>query len=126
VGYNSSANSPVALIDGNLAYIHIFGLGYSISHDGGRTFTSGFVPPTANSIFALSDPSVGVDRAGRFFYTGIGANADGHLLVQINRSDDHGDTFGTGIAVAVDDGADKEWLAVGRHPGPACGSIDCS
>jgi hypothetical protein len=105
VGYNSTANRF-----GGLS-------AYSISHDGGRTFTSAFVPPAAANTFStFGDPSVGVDRAGRFFYAGFGENEDGHIIVQINRSDDHGQTFGTGVTVVVDDGGDKEWLAIGPDP----------
>jgi hypothetical protein len=34
--------------------------------------------------------------------------------VQINCSDDYGNTFSTGTTVVVDDGADKDWLAIGE------------
>jgi len=117
VGYNSSANQPVVRISGGLAFTHRFLSAYSISHDGGRTFTSGFVPPTPGSVFTFGDPAVGVDRAGHLFYAGLGADAAGNFLIQINRSDDNGNTFGPGVTVAVDDGADKEWLAIGPDPG---------
>jgi len=120
VGYVSSANKPIIEIGGRLFFTHSFGLAYAISHDGGRTFTNGVVPPTPNSPITIADPSVGVDRAGHFFYAGIaaGIGADGalHQIVQINRSDDDGNTFGTGVTVALDDGADKDWLAIGPDP----------
>lgn len=120
VGYRSTANAPIVKIGGSLFLTHLFISAYSISHDGGRTFTSGFVPPTANSPATLGDPSVGVDRDGHFFYAsiaaGIGADRALHQIVQINRSDDYGTTFGTGITVALDDGADKDWLAIGPDP----------
>jgi hypothetical protein len=122
VGYNSSANQPVVRIGNSLFFTRRFLSAYSISHDGGRTYASGFVPPTLNSIFTFGDPSVGVDRAGHFFYAGLGANSAGHFIVQINRSDDNGNTFATANTVVVDDGADKEWLAVG--PDPKVGSRD--
>ena len=119
VGYRSTANAPVVNIGGNLFYTQLFYSAYSISHDGGRTFTSGFVPPI-NIPVTLGDPSVGADRAGHFFYSslGVAAGADGflHMAVQINRSDDNGNTFGPGVAVAIDDGADKDWLAIGPDP----------
>jgi hypothetical protein len=80
------------------------------------------VPPTPNSQFTLGDPSVAADRTGRFFYASIGLStgADGvlHGAVNINRSDDSGNTFGTGVTVAVDDGADKDWLAIGPAERP--------
>ena len=120
VGYRSTANAPLVNIGGNLFFTHIFISAYSISHDGGRTFTSGFVPPTPNSPVTLGDPSVGVDRAGHFFYSSLGAavGVDGflHMAVQINRSDDNGNSFGPGVTVALDDGADKDWLAIGPDP----------
>jgi hypothetical protein len=120
VGYRSTANAPIVNIGGNLFFAHIFISAYSISHDGGRTFTSGFVPSTPNSPLTAGDPSVGVDRAGHFFYSGLGlaVGADGflHQAVQINRSDDNGNSFGPGVTVALDDGADKDWLAIGPDP----------
>jgi len=120
IGYNSSANQPLVNVGGSLFFKHRFWSAYSISHDGGRSFTRGFVPPIPNSPLTLGDPSVGVDRAGHFFYVCIaastGADGDFHLAVQINRSNDDGDTFGTGVPVVVDDGADKAGLAIGPDP----------
>jgi hypothetical protein len=120
VGYRSTAGAPIVNIGGNLYYEHFFISAYSISHDGGRTFTSGFLPPIPNSLATFGDPSVGVDRAGHFFYSSLGAvvGVDGvpHEAVQINRSDDQGNSFSTGVPVAVDDGADKDWLAIGPDP----------
>jgi hypothetical protein len=119
VGYRSTANAPIVNIGGNLFYEHLFISAYSISHDGGRTFTSGFVPPTPNSPATFGDPSVGVDRAGHFFYASLGlaVGADGflHQAVQINRSDDNGNTFGPAVAVVLDN-VDKDWLAIGPDP----------
>jgi hypothetical protein len=40
----------------------------------------------------------------------------GHIAVQINRSDDYGNSFSAGVPVALDDGADKDWLAIGPDP----------
>ena len=120
IGYNSSANQPIVNIGGTLFFEHRFWSAYSISHDGGRTFTSGFVPPTPNSPVTLGDPSVAVDRAGHFFYVSIalitGADGQLHFGVQINRSDDSGNTFGTGVPVIVEDFADKAGLTIGPDP----------
>jgi hypothetical protein len=117
VGYNSSANQPIVrLQNGTLVFTHRFLSAYSISHDGGQTFASGFVAPTPNSIFTFGDPAVGVDRAGHFFYAGLAANSLGRSIIQVNRSDNLGDTFGTGVTVVVDPGSDKDWLAVGPDP----------
>jgi hypothetical protein len=120
VGYRSTANGQFENIGGNLLFTQLLISAYSISHDGGRTFTSGFVPSIPPIPANFGDPSVGVDRAGHFFYSSIGAaiGVDGflHIAVQINRSDDNGNSFGPGATVALDDGADKDWLAIGPDP----------
>jgi hypothetical protein len=116
VGYNSSANQPVVRIGNSLAFTHRFFSGYSASHDAGKTWTSGFVPPNAGSNFTFGDPSVGADRAGNFYYANLGATASGHGAVIVNKSTDGGATFAPAVVTAIDDGSDKEWLAVGRDP----------
>ena len=81
VGYRSTANAQFVNIGGNLFFTHLFISAYSISHDGGRTFTSGFVPPTPPIPATFGDPSVGVDRAGHFFYStlALAIGADGFI-----------------------------------------------
>jgi hypothetical protein len=76
VGYNSSANQPVVQIGKSLFFLHRFLSGFSISHDGGETWSSGFIQPVPGSVFTFGDPSVGVDRAGNFYYASLGATGD--------------------------------------------------
>jgi hypothetical protein len=90
--------------------------GYSTSHDGGKTWTSGFIPPAAGSPFTFGDPSLGVDRAGNFYYATLGDDGHNNLTIQVNKSTDGGSTFAPAKIVQVDNGGDKEWLAVGPNP----------
>src|SRR5262249_23843648 len=68
VGYNSSANQTFAFNPPSLVRTGWTISGYSTSHDGGKTWTSGFIPPAAGSTFTFGDPSLGVDHAGNFYY----------------------------------------------------------
>jgi hypothetical protein len=115
--YNTSANQPLIQISpGVLQFVHRFLSGFSTSHDGGQTWTSGFLPPVAGSLFTFGDPSVDVDRYGNFYFAGLGANASNQFTIQANRSTDGGTTWGDAVVVQQDAGGDKEWLAVGRDP----------
>ena len=116
VGYNSSANAEVKLFPQGLFFTKVLFTAFSVSHDGGGTWTSGFVPPPAGSNFTFGDPALAVDRRGNFFYASLGADAQGNVVIMINKSNDNGRTFGTATVVATDNGGDKEWLAVGPRP----------
>ena len=119
VGYNSSAGSEVQFFPGfGLAFTRLQFSGFSTSHDGGRTWTSGFVPPVSNDApFTFGDPSLAIDRSENIFYASLGTDAQGvHNTIIINKSTDHGSSFGPATVAAVDDGADKEWLAIGPDP----------
>ena len=96
--------------------------GFATSSDGGKTWSNGFIPPSAGAAETFGDPSVGVDRHGVFYFANLAANAAGHGTIQVNRSSDGGKSWGAGVVVQVDDASDKEWLAVG--PDPADGSRD--
>jgi hypothetical protein len=89
--------------------------GYSTSNDGGKTFTSAFMPLSVPGGVTAGDPSIGVDRHGNFYFANLAADAS-HGTIQVNTSTDGGRTFGTGVIVQEDDASDKEWLAVGPDP----------
>jgi hypothetical protein len=117
VGFNNSADQPVTLTAQNtVAFTHRFLSGVGVSHDGGRSWTESSLPPIPGSPFTFGDPSLAVDRHGDFFYSSLGANAAGQSLVYVSRSMDGGRTFQPGSTVALDPGADKEWIAVGKDP----------
>jgi hypothetical protein len=120
VGYNSSAGTNFVDAQGDVSQI-LFS-GFSVSHDGGSTWRSGFVPPLPGSVFTFGDPSLASDRAGNVYYTSITVTPRFHFGLQINKSSDRGDTWSPGRLVVQDDGADKEWLAIG--PDPAVPSRD--
>jgi hypothetical protein len=116
VGYNSSAGEPIVRIGTGLFATHIFLSGFSTSHDGGRTWASGFVPPPVGSLLTFGDPSVGVDRRGNFYYAGLGGDAVGNSVIMVNKSTTRGSSWGPGVIAATDNGADKDWLAIGPDP----------
>jgi hypothetical protein len=118
VGYNSSADQLVVQdpVTGALRRVFIHFSGFSASHDGGKTWVSGFVPPNEGSVFTFGDPSVGVDRAGNFYYASLGVTALGNGAVLVNKSTDRGATFAPAMVAAEDNGSDKEWLAIGPDP----------
>src|SRR5437868_1049411 len=120
VGYNSSAGAVVEFFPGfGLAFTQVKFSGFSTSHDGGRTWSSGFLPAVNDAVapFTFGDPSLATDRRGNIYYTSLGTDADGiHGTLIINKSTDHGSSFGSATVVAVDDGSDKEWLAIGPDP----------
>jgi len=89
---------------------------YSVSNDGGQTWRNAFMPPAAGASATFGDPSVGVDRHGVFFFANLGMSPDGHGAVEVNRSTDGGNTWSPAVIVQVDDGSDKDWLAVGPDP----------
>lgn len=119
VSYNNSAGLQVGPNPAGpgLVFTQILISGFSSSTDGGRTFTSGFVPaaPGVGPV-TFGDGVVVVDRRGNFYYASLGSTADGHGSVTVNKSTDGGKTFGPGVIAGVDDGSDKNWIAVGPDP----------
>jgi hypothetical protein len=80
VGYNSSAGARVEFIPGlGLAFTQLKFSGFSVSHDGGRTFASGFVPAVNDAVapFTFGDPALAIDRRGNIFYASLGVDAEG-------------------------------------------------
>ena len=121
VGYNSSAGAVVEFFPGaGLFFTQLLFSAVSTSHDGGRTWTSGFVPPVSpDSPFTFGDPSLAMDRNGAIYRLSLGTDEVGNSSVNINRSTDNGTSFEAGIVVVRDDGSDKEWLAIGPDPSSA-------
>jgi hypothetical protein len=118
VGYNSSAGAVVEFFPGfGLFYTQLLFSGFSTSHDGGRTWTSGFVPPVSGDApFTFGDPSLAMDRRGKIYYASGGIDAVGNFALIINKSTDNGRTFGKAAVVVLDPGSDKPWLAIGPDP----------
>src|SRR5215472_5018139 len=128
VSYNNSAGITLARTPKNgfqppkgpgpgLVFTRVQLSGYSVSSDGGQTWTSGYVPAAPGvGPFTFGDGAVVVDRRGNFYYSSLGLTADGHGAVVVNVSTDGGRTFGAGVIAAVDDGSDKSWIAVGPDP----------
>jgi hypothetical protein len=115
--YNSSAGMHLIQIDPvTLAFDRLQIGGFSTSTDGGKTFTSGFFPGVEGLPFTFGDPSIDVDRNGNFFFTQLGVDTNFNGTVQVNKSTDGGRTWANAAVAAVDDGSDKEWLAVGPDP----------
>jgi hypothetical protein len=115
-GYNTSAGNTVVRVGNDLFFSQLRYSGYSISHDGGKTWTSGFIPPLDGSDITFGDPSVATDRQGNFYYSHLAADAFGNGVVAISKSTDHGNSFSPSTVVAADDGSDKNWLAIGPDP----------
>jgi hypothetical protein len=113
-GYNTSAgtfrNST------NTGFTQLFFTGYSVSHDSGKTWTSGFIPPPVVGGCTLGDPSVGVDRQGNFYFAHLACDAVGNTVIAVSKSTDGGNTFGPSTIAATSNGGDKDWLAVGPDP----------
>jgi hypothetical protein len=114
IGYNSSAGASRNA--NNTGFTQLVFTGYSVSHDGGKTWTSGFIPPPVKSICSHGDPSVGVDRGGNFYYAHHACDASLNLVIAVSKSTDGGKTFGSSTIVATSPGSDKDWLAVGPDP----------
>ena len=89
--------------------------GFSSSNDGGQTWKSGFIPPSAGATRTFGDPSIGVDRHGVFYVANLAADTT-HGTIQVNKSTDGGATWSPGVVVQQDNASDKEWLAVGPDP----------
>ena len=89
---------------------------FAVSNDGGRTWKSGSIPPSPGASDTYGDPSVGVDRHGVFYFANLAADASFNGTIQVNKSTDGGNTWSPGVVVQVDNGSDKEWLAVGTDP----------
>jgi len=113
--YNNSAGIHLVPVPGGLGFDRIQISGFSTSTDGGKSFTTGFFPGVQGIPFTFGDPSIDVDRRGNFFYAQLGQDVAGNGAITVNKSSD-GVNWDNAVVAALDDGSDKEWIAVGRDP----------
>ena len=116
VGYNSSAGEPLVQIGNGIFFTKLQFSGFSTSHDGGRTFTSGFIPPPAGSVATFGDPALATDRKGNVYYSHLAGDAALNTVIAVSKSTDSGTTFSPSVIAFTDNGADKNWMAVGPDP----------
>ena len=94
------------------------GIGWATSHDGGRTWRSGFLPglttssSPAGTYDAASDPVVAYDAAARFWLIASLGVADEQTSLLVSRSRD-GLTWSAPVVAAASalEDYDKEWIA---------------
>ncbi len=103
--------------------------GYSVTHDGGLTWTRALIPNlttvTGGPYFRATDPVAGIDLSGTIFLNTEGATdvnfVNGKILV--SRSFDGGATFGAPSVVFTpaknSDFPDKPWMAINTFAGTA-------
>lgn len=102
--------------------------GYSVSLDGGFTWSRALIPGTTpssgGSYSRLTDPVAGVVFSGNAYLNTLAASNGGTVLV--SRSTD-GNTFGApkvAFQASVNDFPDKNWMAINNFPGtPNAGRI---
>jgi hypothetical protein len=112
VGYNDSLVCCVPAL--NLT-------GYSVSNNGGKTFTDAGDLPWQPNVQPIGDPTVAHDAAGNFYFASLALNSDGigaHSMISFYEMPVGTNAFHL-VSVPVDVGsdfnffADKEYLAVG-------------
>ncbi len=103
--------------------------GYSITHDGGLTWTRALIPNlttlTGGPYFRDTDPVAGIDLSGRIFLCTEGATSGDFSTgaVLVSRSTDGGNTFPAPALVFQPTGngdfPDKPWMAINNFDGTA-------
>jgi len=103
--------------------------GYSITHDGGLSWTRALIPnltmTTGGPYFRATDPVAGIDLDGKVFLCTEGATDTNflHGIILVSRSTDGGTTFGPPSIVfqpaSDSDFPDKGWMAVNTFAGTA-------
>ncbi len=87
--------------------------GWAFSSDGGDTWTfAGVIEP---GIFR-SDPVLGSDSSGNFYYDSLGGN----MQCEVFKSANSGVSWGSGVPAY---GGDKQWMAIDRSGGIGNGHI---
>jgi hypothetical protein len=96
--------------------------GYSVSNDGGQTFTDKGAPPASSSGDA-GDPVLARDNVtGRIYFATLSLNNSS--IIWVFHTDDNGNTFSTPVNGAPGLGfADKEWMAVDNNGGAGQGNV---
>ena len=90
VGYNSSAGAIFTDAAGDTSQI-LFDA-YSVSHNGGKTWQSGFIPAEPGAPpNTYGDPVLGTDRAGNFYYVSLSWFGDSDR--QVDRRGEHLDHY---------------------------------
>jgi hypothetical protein len=91
--------------------------GYAYTTDGGNTWTfPGVLEP---GIFR-SDPVLGADADGRFFYNSLTSDIHNNFLCAVFMSTDGGATWGDKTDAH---GGDKQWMAIDKTTGAGRGNI---
>jgi hypothetical protein len=116
VGYNSSAGENVVRVGNALFATQILFSGVAVSNDGGLSWKSGFVPPPPGSVLTFGDPALAADRRGTIYYSSLAGDASGNTVVGVTKSSDSGLNWTPMGIVATDEGADKNWMAIGKDP----------
>src|SRR6516164_4113847 len=77
VTYNNSTGIHVSPNPGGPGLIvdRVMISGYSTSNDGGKTFTSAYMPPSVPGGETDGDPSIAADRHGNFYFANLAADA---------------------------------------------------
>src|SRR5437870_873750 len=81
--------------------------GFGYSTNGGLSWTTGKIEP---GVFR-SDPVLGFDTQGKFFYNSLMSN----LTTQVFPSTNDGASWGSSVSAF---GGDKQWMAIDRTGGP--------
>jgi len=91
--------------------------GWAYTHDGGRTWTFGGV--LENGVFR-SDPVLGVDAAGNFYYNSLTLIGGTTLQCDVFKSTDGGESW---LSPVFAYGGDKQWMAIDRSGGIGDGHV---
>ena len=102
-------------------------IGFATTHDGGNSFTHGFLPsatvnstPANPTYVAVSDPSVAFDFRDHVWmisFLGLRGFGEGAVDVLASRSTDDGATFGAPVVVAATNTFfDKNWSVCDNTP----------
>ncbi|MGB2988219.1 MAG: sialidase family protein [Phycisphaerae bacterium] len=91
--------------------------GVAYSHDGGQTWT---FPGVLDPGQFRSDPVLGADPAGNFYFSSLGVLPSGDMLVDVFKSTDGGVTWSTPVYAF---GGDKQWITIDQTDGIGSGHI---